>query len=76
MAKLGKRERQAKRERAARIASVDYSYKIRCSHDNHESSNHVARVCHANLRSENPMHTYQRHYIDLKNGVIKQKSFG
>ena len=75
MAKLGKRERQAKREREARIASVDYSYRIRCSHDNFESSNHVARVCHASLTTDNPMHTYQRHYRDLKNGIIKQKSF-
>jgi len=76
MARLGKRERAEKRARIARIKRVDYTYKIRCSHENFESSNHVARVCQAPLKTDKPMRVYTRHYRDLESGKLKQKSFG
>tara|TARA_R110000782_G_scaffold12727_1_gene37789 strand:+ start:26 stop:256 length:231 start_codon:yes stop_codon:yes gene_type:complete len=76
MARLGKRERAAKRARIERIKAVDYSYSIKSSHHNFESKAVRAYVCQSKLLTEKPMAHSLRHYKDLANGHARQVSFG
>lgn len=79
MARLGKRERAEKRARIARIIRAESSMGHNVSSHTHiyEGRNGArAYVCHAKTRAENPMHTCQRHYIDLEKGYAKQESLG
>jgi len=76
MARLGKRERAAKRARIERIKAVDYSYSIKSSHHNFESKAVRAYVCQSKLVTEKPMAENLRHYKDCASGLIAQKSLG
>lgn len=76
MARLGKRERAAKRARIERIKAVDYSYSIKSSHHNFESKAVRAYVCQSKLLTEKPMAESLRHYKDCAKGLITQKSLG